>query len=133
MPGTRLDQDYSNQIQNLWDYSNQIKDTNYFIERLKDGYFYGIVIDGELISFLGSLGETDVTVVLGMLFTKPEFRRNHFGISCASLACKAILESHRIPMCYVQTDNIASIAIWEKLGFVVTFWKYIISRKFDVL
>ena len=113
----KLESKHSVQIQEHWQYSNQITDPNYYTERIKNGFFYGITKNRNLVSYLGSLGELDNIVVLGMLFTKPEYRRKHFGISCASRACSEILKANRIPMCYADTRNIASNRLWEKLGF----------------
>jgi len=112
-----LNKKYSTIIQELWEYSNQINDLNYIDERMTRGYFYGILINNELVSFIGTLAELDKTVVLGMLFTQPEFRNKHYGSSCAYFLTKKILETNRTPLCYVDIENDPSISIWEKLGY----------------
>jgi predicted GNAT family acetyltransferase len=113
----RLDKTSAGYIQDHWEYANTIKDPEFFDRRMESGFFYGIVLGGEVVSFVGSLSETEKTVVLGMFFTRPEFRGKHYGLSCASAASEAILESNRIPVCYVESDNKPSRKIWERLGY----------------
>ena len=112
-----LDQRYADNIHELWEYSNQIRDRNYIYERINQGYFYGIKINNELASYVGTLVELENTVVIGMLFTKPEFRNRHYGLSCAARITEKILESNRTPACYVDIENVPSISIWKNLGY----------------
>ena len=114
----KLEQEYASFIWTHWEYSKEIKEANFINERLNNGYYYGIFLDNKIISYIGTIAELEYTVVLGMLFTKPEFRNKHYGTTCASYVTKLILESNRIPLCYAEVENKASTTIWEKLGFI---------------
>ena len=113
----RLNKNFSDGIRNQLELSKELKDQTFFSERLEKGIFYGIIIDDRLVSFIGSIAELESTITMGMFFTNPDFRRQHYGLSCASHLTKTILESNRMPLCYVEVDNEPSIRIWERLGY----------------
>jgi hypothetical protein len=53
-----LNQKFSTYIQDYWEFAKTIEDPEFFKKRMRDGYFYGFIIHEEVVSFIGSLGET---------------------------------------------------------------------------
>jgi predicted GNAT family acetyltransferase len=54
---------------------------------------------------------------LGVLYTLEEFRGQGFAKICMQFMAKHVQDIGLTPFAYVETDNFASIALMEKLGF----------------
>ena len=56
---------------------------------------------------------------IGLVFTRPEYRRKHFADNLVYLVTKMAEEEGSIPMLYTDADYIASNACYEKIGYVL--------------
>ncbi len=81
------------------------------------GYAWGAFVQGKLASvactfFLGERYE-EIGVV-----TEPGFRGRGLSTACAAALCRAIRSRGRIPSWSTSPDNLASLRVAKKLGFV---------------
>lgn len=81
------------------------------------GYAWGALVDGQLVSiacpfFLGTQYE-DIGVA-----TEPTFRSMGLGATCARALCADIHARDHLPSWTTSPDNLASLRVAEKLGFV---------------
>ena len=81
------------------------------------GYAWGAFSEARLVSvacpFFVGAGYKDLGVV-----TEPEFRGRGLSVACAGAVCGDILDRGRRPSWTTATDNLASLRVAEKLGFV---------------
>lgn len=56
---------------------------------------------------------------IGLVFTRPEFRRKHYAENLVYQVTKLVLDAGYVPMLYTDADYIASNACYEKIGYVL--------------
>ena len=54
-----------------------------------------------------------------LVFTRPEFRRNHYAENLVYQVTKLAMEAGYVPMLYTDADYAASNACYEKIGYVL--------------
>lgn len=87
----------------------------YLAERLKSGTFYGAFVEEKLAGFIGMHAEGS----MGMLQVKESFRRQGIAAALEADTINRMLALGWLPFCQVVTDNMASLALQEKLGLRV--------------
>ncbi len=55
---------------------------------------------------------------INLVFTRPEFRREHYAENLVYYVTKLVKDAGYIPMLYTDADYIASNACYEKIGYV---------------
>ena len=56
---------------------------------------------------------------IGLVFTRPEFRRKHYAENLVYQVTKKVKEEGYMPMLYTDADYVASNACYEKIGYVL--------------
>ncbi len=92
----------------------------FFRQRIENGQVMGVKQDGELIGWMGTYLETDKHSLFGYLHVMPGHRRSGVARSIISGMVERSLDSGRIPVSNVITDNMASRKLTESMGFVDT-------------
>ncbi len=88
--------------------------------QLDSGRFYGVRVDGRLVSVTGvhSVSERAQIATLGHLVTHPDFRGRGLSTACTSHLCARLLESGIDLMALnVRRQNRSAVRVYEKLGF----------------
>lgn len=89
-------------------------DYDYIRERVKNGISLGLFDRGGLIAWV--LTHDDGAI--GFLNVLPEYRRMGYGSDVTAGIIKTLREKNRIPFVHVEEDNIKSMNLALKLGFV---------------
>jgi len=91
-----------------------------FQERTIDfGGFLGHKVDGRLVAMGGRrMHLAEFTEVSGIC-TDPAFRGHGFARDLVLILAQRIVDEGRTPFLHAFADNVAAIALYEKLGFVV--------------
>lgn len=100
-------------IQNIHSYAD-FTDVPYIEERIKTGISYGIREEGKLVAW----AMTHDDGAIGFLYVLPEHRSKGYA---QAITDKMILEIRRrgkLPFVHVEKDNIKSINLSKKVGFV---------------
>lgn len=56
---------------------------------------------------------------INLVFTRPEFRRKHYAQNLVYQVTKLVMDAGYVPMLYTDSDNAASNACYEKIGYVL--------------
>ena len=56
---------------------------------------------------------------INLVFTRPEFRRNHYAENLVYQVTMKVKEAGYVPMLYTDADYVASNACYEKIGYVL--------------
>jgi|GEM_PF-1412653 len=83
------------------------------------GRFFACVNDGVIVGHGGSLAAGQVFADVGVQVTNAR-RRQGMAIACASRACQALQHDGLIPVWGTSSENTASLAVAQKLGFTET-------------
>ena len=110
---------YARQIVREWKYSN---DVDLIFEKLKKYPFFGIREEDELISYAGTIAQTEEVSFLALAYTKLNYRGlNYRGKGMCKSVSSALVEDvfkqGRIPAMYIVDENTPSIRVAERLGF----------------
>ena len=92
---------------------------DYFEERVDKGFFFGYIIDDELIALCDA---PDMPYMEGYIqhtgiVTLPEYRRKGYAKLCAALATHHHIQSGIVPQWECALDNIASIQVAKSIGY----------------
>jgi ribosomal protein S18 acetylase RimI-like enzyme len=90
------------------------------------GNYYGIRVNGKLVSMAGErlkiTGLTEVSAVC----THPDYIGKGFAAQLVSTVCKHTIGLGNTPFLHVLSSNLRAIQLYERLGFVnrrgITFW-----------
>lgn len=89
-------------------------DIPYFLDRLENGYFMGLLLDGRLAGFISRHPEG----AMGMLEIFPEYRRHGLAAELEGAYINSMLAEGLVPFCNVVDGNIASHRLQTRLGLV---------------
>ena len=92
---------------------------DYFEERVDKGFFFGYIIDDELIALCDA---PDMPYMEGYIqhtgiVTLPEYRRKGYAKLCAALATHHHIQSGIVPQWECALDNVASIQVAKSIGY----------------
>lgn len=92
---------------------------DYFEERVDKGFFFGYIIDDELVALCDA---PDMPYMEGYIqhtgiVTLPEYRRKGYAKLCAALATHHHIQSGIVPQWECALDNIASIQVSKSIGY----------------
>lgn len=90
--------------------------SDYLKKRIEDGELFGGLEDGKLIGFIGIHVEGSI----GMLKVFDRYLRKGYGTALTSYAINHQISQGITPFEQIGTDNKASLAIAQKLGFSIS-------------
>ncbi|MBE9169892.1 GNAT family N-acetyltransferase [Pleurocapsales cyanobacterium LEGE 06147] len=107
---------------------------NFFDKRmLATGYYYGMRLDGKLVSVAGIhvYSPRYRVAVLGNITTHPQFRGRGLAKTVTAKVCQALIPTVEHIGLNVKADNYNAIACYEKLGFerIATYCESTLSLK----
>jgi ribosomal protein S18 acetylase RimI-like enzyme len=87
--------------------------------QLRDGVYYGVEVNGQLISAAGThlVSPTFGVAGVGNIFTHPNHRRRGYGTACTSHVVEELLAQGLDVVLNVNRENTEAIGIYERLGF----------------
>ena len=88
-------------------------------ERIRKGEFRGIFEGGHLVSWLGTVWESDRACELGFAFTKEEHRGQGLMKVLASAITEEVLRRRKTPLLHTVEGNLPAKRVAESLGFRV--------------
>ncbi|MFH6936431.1 GNAT family N-acetyltransferase [Flavobacterium sp. FlaQc-30] len=95
------------------------------------GNYYGIFIDGKLVSIAGERMKMNNFTEVSAIITHPDHTGKGYAKQLTSLVVNNIFDEGKIPFLHVVETNLGAIKLYEKLGFVtrrkMSFWN--ISKK----
>jgi ribosomal protein S18 acetylase RimI-like enzyme len=87
--------------------------------QLRDGVYYGIEVNGQLVSVAGThlISPTFGVAAVGNVFTHPNHRRRGYATACTSRVVEQLLAQGLDVILNVNRENTEAIGIYERLGF----------------
>jgi len=87
--------------------------------QLRDGVYYGIEVNGRLVSVAGThlVSPTFGVAAVGNIFTHPDHRRRGYATACTSHVVEELLTQGLDVVLNVNRENIEAIGVYERLGF----------------
>jgi len=87
--------------------------------QLRDGIYYGVEINGQLVSAAGThlVSPTFGVAAVGNIFTHPDHRRRGYATTCTSHVVEELLTQGLGVILNVNQQNAEAIGVYEKLGF----------------
>ncbi|MGA9350805.1 MAG: GNAT family N-acetyltransferase [Anaerolineae bacterium] len=87
--------------------------------QLRDGVYYGIEVNGRLVSAAGThlVSPTFGVAAVGNIFTRPNHRRRGYATACTSHVVGELLTQGLDVVLNVNRQNAEAIGVYEKLGF----------------
>jgi len=95
------------------DYKNSIS-LEYAEDQIRKGITAGVRVDGRLAAW----GMTQDDGGMGFLHVLPEYRRKGYGYHVTLALIEAVRKIGKIPFAYIVSDNVKSINLISKLGFI---------------
>lgn len=95
-------------------------------ERIRKGNFYGIYDKDELVSWVGTLWESNEACEVGFAYTKEKHKGKGLIKILISVATEAVLNEGRVPIAHTIETNIPAIKALETLGYSLATreWAY---------
>lgn len=84
---------------------------------LSDLYVVAEDDEGAIIATAGTHYETPVSVQLGNIYVKDEYRKQGIGKALTSAVTLSILRSYRVPTLFVNDQNSSARTLYENMGF----------------
>lgn len=87
--------------------------------QLRDGVYYGIEVNGRLVSVAGThlVSLTFGVAAVGNVFTHPNHQRRGYAATCTSHVIEELLAQGLDVILNVNRENIEAIGVYERLGF----------------
>ncbi len=96
---------------------------------LSEGLVACAIVSGQIVAIAHTSARTEHYADIGA-FTQPEWRRHGFATAAASIVARRVQEAGQTPVWSAGEDNIASLRVAQKLGFVeVSRRVYLIPEK----
>ena len=93
----------------------EVQSEGYIEGRIREGMF-GVLDNNQLAGFIGKHDEGSI----GLLHIMPAYRRLNLGAALTSFMVNRALELGEIPFSQVTLGNEASLALHEKIGFILS-------------
>jgi len=92
-------------------------DTEFITRRIRANSFYGIFDGGRLISWVGTLWESDDACEVGLAYTQKEYRCKGLGKTLLSIVTGRVLDKGKTPILHTIGGNIPAIKACEAVGY----------------
>jgi GNAT superfamily N-acetyltransferase len=86
-------------------------------ERVRKGSFYGVYEAGKLVSWLGTIWESEKACEIGFAFTREEHRGKGMMKTLASILTEKILDKGKTPLLHTVQENKAAIRAYQSVGY----------------
>lgn len=115
-PATKLDLSHLEALRRLYQLGGGDAFASY---QLRDGVYYGVEVNGQLVSAAGThlVSPTFGVAGVGNIFTHPDHRRRGYGTACTSHVVEELLAQGLDIVLNVNRENTEAIGIYERLGF----------------
>ncbi len=101
--------------------------------QLADGVYYGMEADRELVAVAGThlVAPSERIGAVGNVFTHPAHRRQGYAAACTTAVCRDLLARGLTVVLNVNTDNVAALDLYRRLGFRdhCTYYEVLGTRK----
>ncbi len=93
--------------------------TYYNSAHVREGVYYGVTIDGELVAVAGThvVGRSERIAVVGNVFTHPGHRGRGFAQAVTSAVTEALLRDCREVVLTVDPANLPAVRAYKRLGY----------------
>jgi len=93
--------------------------TAYRPSHLEEGIYYGIEVDGRLVSIAGThvVSRAEGVAVVGNVFTHPRYRGGGLATEVTSAVTQDVLEFCSLVVLTVEEQNSPALSIYLKLGY----------------
>jgi ribosomal protein S18 acetylase RimI-like enzyme len=94
-------------------------------KRLERGFFFGVEVDGRIVSVAGTLAVMPEVSVIGGVFTHPRYRGMGLAKTVTAAVAHHLFGISNLITLYVRSDNKSAISAYRSLGFEKTgerFW-----------
>jgi len=115
-PTVKLNLSYLNDLRQLYQLGGGDAFAPY---QLRDGIYYGVEINGQLVSAAGThlVSPTFGVAAVGNIFTHPNHRRRGYAAACTSHVVEELLAQGLDVVLNVNRENIEAIGVYKRLGF----------------
>jgi predicted GNAT family acetyltransferase len=95
------------------------------------GYYHGIFDDNRLVAMTGQRLHVEKHTELSAVCTHPDYLGKGYATALMQHQMQIILRNGQKPFLHVRDDNDRAIAVYERLGFVVSrpMYFYFLIRK----
>lgn len=84
------------------------------------GFYHGIFVDGQLAAMTGQRLHVEQYTEISAVCTHPDHLGKGYASALMQHQLQIILNNNQIPYLHVRADNDRAIAVYERLGFVVS-------------
>lgn len=100
-------------------YSAEGGPATYLPRHIEDGVYYGVIVDGKLVSIAGThvVSPSEGVAVTGNVFTHPRYRDRGLGAIATSAVTQALLQKCALVVLTVEADNDPAVRVYRRLGY----------------
>ena len=101
-------------------YSMEGGPTAYRGSHLEEGVYYGVRVNGALVSIAGThaVSESEGVAVVGNVFTHPRYRGRGLARIATGAVTAHLLQRCRLVVLTVETNNLPAVAVYRRLGYM---------------
>jgi len=78
---------------------------------------YGVVVNGELVSYAGSFIQLPQVWMIGGVYTHPNHRNEGYATLATSAVTEEALKKAEAAALFVRSDNYPAVRVYEKIGY----------------
>lgn len=100
-------------------YSLEDGPTFYRAKHLKEGVYYGVFLEGELVAIAGThaVSPTEGIAIVGNVFTHPKHRNRGLATVATSAVTETLLASCPYVLLTVESSNQPALRVYQRLGY----------------
>lgn len=100
-------------------YSTEGGPTAYRASHLEEGVYFGVMVDGRLVSIAGThaVSEAEGVAVVGNVFTHPRYRNMGYGTIATSATTRELLGRCPLVVLTVEQRNETAVKVYRRLGY----------------
>jgi predicted GNAT family acetyltransferase len=88
-------------------------------EILKKRRYYGVIVDGKLVSTASRYITLEEIHMIGDVYTRPEYRGRGYAKAATSAITREAIVSGAIASLHVEANNEPAIKVYRSLGYIV--------------
>ncbi len=118
-----LPPEFSERIVHFWNGDNEWA-KRYVESRMKKYPFFGVKINDDIAGWIGIHWISEKVASMGFLYVKEEYRHRGVAESLTTRMVEELYSRDILPTVHIRIDNIPSLNLARKLGFVVKSKQY---------